>query len=339
MTAPLASPSVAPGGLDRRFYALAVDAALLGAVFVLAGLAWMRLAESRPGLAGGLAAGTAVLELVAYGIFQGIAGTSPGKAATRLRLVSAADRTPIGVPRSVLRSLIVFFAAVPTFGLGLATLAWTALADRSGQRRGWHDRVAGSVVLETRPMVEAPVVPPPEPPRELVNLSMMRLRGVETGPAPGDGPAGQSDPALPTPAPAAAPHPMVTDPIIRPPAGIRPTDPRPVVWTVRFDTGEVIEVEGLGLVGRRPEGRPGEGVRHLVPLPSSDMSVSKTHAQFHLAEGALVVMDRGSTNGTTLIRRGVSRTLATGRPATLLDGDRVRFGDREMTVSRRRVDA
>ena len=52
------------------------------------------------------------------------------------------------------------------------------------------------------------------------------------------------------------------------------------------------------------------------------------------ADGVLVVMDRGSTNGSILIRQGVPRELPAGKPATLVDGDRVRFGDREMTVAR-----
>ena len=65
------------------------------------------------------------------------------------------------------------------------------------------------------------------------------------------------------------------------------------------------------------------------------MSVSKTHAQFGPApDGAIVVMDRGSTNGTMLMRQGVSRQLAPGKPATLVDGDKVVFGDREMLISR-----
>jgi hypothetical protein len=106
-------------------------------------------------------------------------------------------------------------------------------------------------------------------------------------------------------------------------------------WRVTFDSGESFLVEGLALVGRRPEPRAGEPVRHLVPLRSGDMSLSKTHAQFQVApDGVLVVMDRGSTNGSILIRQGVSRELTAGRPATLLDGDRVRFGDRQMTVAR-----
>jgi pSer/pThr/pTyr-binding forkhead associated (FHA) protein len=46
------------------------------------------------------------------------------------------------------------------------------------------------------------------------------------------------------------------------------------------------------------------------------------------------VMDRGSTNGSILVRGGIGKRLAGGKPATLRDGDRVRFGDREMTVVR-----
>ncbi|MBJ7358244.1 MAG: FHA domain-containing protein [Nocardioides sp.] len=106
-------------------------------------------------------------------------------------------------------------------------------------------------------------------------------------------------------------------------------------WRVTFDTGEELEVQGLVLVGRRPEPRPGEPVGTLLALTSSDMSLSKTHAQFQVVpDGALVVMDRGSTNGSVLVRGGLYKPLEGGRPATLKHGDRVRFGDREMTVAR-----
>ncbi|HEY1134218.1 MAG TPA: FHA domain-containing protein, partial [Nocardioides sp.] len=106
-------------------------------------------------------------------------------------------------------------------------------------------------------------------------------------------------------------------------------------WRVTFDSGETFVVSGLGLVGRKPDARAGEQVAHLVPLQSTDMSLSKTHAQFHLsAEGSLVVMDRGSTNGSFINRGGVARELTAGRAATLVDGDVVRFGDREMRVTR-----
>ena len=111
--------------------------------------------------------------------------------------------------------------------------------------------------------------------------------------------------------------------------------PRLPRWRVTFDTGEELGVEGLVLVGRRPEPRSGEPVHTLLALTSSDMSLSKTHAQFQVVpDGALVVMDRGSTNGSVLVRGGLYKKLEGGRPATLKHGDRVRFGDREMTVAR-----
>ena len=73
----------------------------------------------------------------------------------------------------------------------------------------------------------------------------------------------------------------------------------------------------------------------LLALTSTDMSLSKTHAQFQVVpDGALVVMDRGSTNGSVLVRGGLYKKLEGGKPATLKHGDRVRFGDREMTVAK-----
>jgi pSer/pThr/pTyr-binding forkhead associated (FHA) protein len=65
------------------------------------------------------------------------------------------------------------------------------------------------------------------------------------------------------------------------------------------------------------------------------MSVSKTHAHVVVAaDGALVVTDRGSTNGSTVVRQGMPRPLPAGRPTTLLEGDVVTLGDRTMTVHR-----
>ncbi|MCW2815672.1 MAG: hypothetical protein JWN84_3127, partial [Nocardioides sp.] len=134
------------------------------------------------------------------------------------------------------------------------------------------------------------------------------------------------------PVPAPAPSSALDGPTVRPPD---PAAAPPARWRVSFDTGEAFVVEGLALVGRRPEPRAGEQVAHLVPLRSSDMSLSKTHAQFQVVpDGALVVMDRGSTNGSVVVRRGVSKSLTAGRPSTLVDGDTVRFGDRTMTVAK-----
>ena len=56
-----------------------------------------------------------------------------------------------------------------------------------------------------------------------------------------------------------------------------------------------------------------EQVTRLLALRSESMGISKTHAQLHVAtDGSLVVTDRGSTNGSTLTRKGVSRQLSPG---------------------------
>ena len=85
----------------------------------------------------------------------GVWGVSPGKAALGLRVARAEDGGPIGFPRALLRTVILGLATLPTFGFGVAALAWTAVADPGGRRRGWHDLRARSCVVDVRP--------PPEP--------------------------------------------------------------------------------------------------------------------------------------------------------------------------------
>jgi uncharacterized RDD family membrane protein YckC len=367
--------------LDRRFYAFAIDRLLAWTVYAGAGYAAYRfLIEPGDTWAGvAVIVGVVLVVGLVFAIVLGVAGVSPGKALVGLRVVRHEDGRPIGVPAAVLRTIVLGVAALPTFGLGIATLAWTAVMDPSGRRRGAHDRMTGAVVVDIRPQPE-PEEEVDERPRQIVNLTAMRLmpsphqQSVEPAsvPAPAPEPTPQpipqpapepvapaagrhaAPPAAAAPAPGpAAPAPVAPSPSARPVHDYPPPPPSavpgqpiatqrrvdatapPAIWRVSFDTGESFVVEGLALVGRRPEARSGEPVRHLVPLRSTDMSLSKTHAQFQVVpDGALVVMDRGSTNGSVVIRRGVSKPLTAGRPATLLDGDTVRFGDRSMTVSR-----
>lgn len=306
-TAPTAAPEPATlptAGMDRRFYAFVIDRLL--AWTVVGVIAWGAyvLLVTRGGIGAGLliVLGALLLVGLAYALVLGTLGTSPGKAALGLRVVQASTGMPIGVLPAVQRTLILGVATLPTFGLGVATLAWTAVMDGTGRRRGWHDLVTGSVVVDVRPVPE-PAADEEPVPRQVVNLTAMRL----------------------APPPATSEGPIVRD-----------RDVPPVTrWRVSFDTGESFVVEGVGLVGRRPEPRTGEEVRHVVPLRSDDMSLSKTHAQFQVApDGVLVVMDRGSTNGSVLIRGRLAKDLPAGKPTTLLPGDQVAFGDRRMTVAR-----
>ena len=388
--------------LDRRFYAFAIDRSIAWGIDAAAAIVLVQVLIEPDNVWAGVAAIAGVVVLVAavFAVVLGLTGSSPGMAISAIRVVREGSGTPIGVRAALLRQLILGVAALPTLGLGVATLAWTAVMDPAARRRGWHDHVTHSVVVDVRPVPEE--LPEPDVgPHHVVNLTALRLvpapeparasastrirppsapppsappaaappevvpatprhAAVATAAAPEPQAVPDAPPApvaapapapAPTPVPAPIPevaavaaaprqqlgYPLVPEP--RPaaaePAGGAHAAPRAARWRVSFDTGESFVVDGLALVGRRPAAHNGEQVRHLVELPSSDMSLSKTHAQFQVAaDGALVVMDRGSTNGSFLVRQGVPRGLPAGKAATLVDGDHVRFGDREMTVVR-----
>jgi hypothetical protein len=194
----------------------------------------------------------------------------------------------IGARRALLRAVVVGGATVP-FGFGLAALALTALGDPAHRRRGWHDRLVSSVVVEPRslPVVEETAAVSPT----VVNLTAMRLVPARRTPSGADpaGPPARAAISGGTRAPAAP--------------------DAPAAWDLAFDTGERVRVDTNVLIGR--------------------------HVQVAVApDGTLVVTDRGSANGSSLTRRGFTRALVPGHPATLLEGDVVLLGDRTMTVLR-----
>ncbi|MBL0748937.1 RDD family protein [Nocardioides baculatus] len=384
--------------LERRFTAFAVDRLLAWGLLAVVGVLTAMFVSDEVWTVVGVVAGAMVVLWLVLAVVLGVTGSSPGKAMSGLRVVHHGTGTPIGVGRALLRSLVLGVSGLPTFGIGLATLAWTSVEDRGRQRRGWHDHRAHSVVVDVRPPAEVDDVVD-EGPRHIVNLTAMRLvpappveavptperseqsmrrqqlppevtqppapaappahappqrqapppaqQAPQQQPVPQQAPPQQAPPqqAPPQQAPPQQAPPQQAPPQQAPPQQAPPPQrPQPVPaqpqapaqrWRVHFDNGESFVIAGLALVGRRPEARTGEPVAHLIPLQSADMSVSKTHAQFGPApDGTIVVMDRGSTNGTVLVRQGVSRQLAPGKPAALVHGDKVVYGDREMTITR-----
>ncbi|MBC9735634.1 RDD family protein, partial [Nocardioides marmotae] len=203
---PPAATTYPAAELDRRFYAFTVDRLVAWGTYVVAGLlSWWFLLDRGETWAGiGVIVGVVLLVSLVFSLLLGLRGISPGRALLGLRVVHAATGAPIGVPAAMLRSLMLGVAALPTFGMGLATLAWTAVMDGSGRRRGAHDRLTHAAVVDVRP---APVVVEEvaAAPRQIVNLTAMRL--------------------VPSPPPAA------TSPAV-PPRAPRPTNPpRPVAPT------------------------------------------------------------------------------------------------------------
>jgi uncharacterized RDD family membrane protein YckC len=70
--------------------------------------------------------------IIEYGFFLGLFGQTPGMFLTRLRCVRFTDGAPIGIPRALLRGVL------------LALFVPALIMDED--RRGIHDRLAGSVV-------------------------------------------------------------------------------------------------------------------------------------------------------------------------------------------------
>ena len=147
--------------------------------------------------------------------------------------------TPIGFGPALLRSLVLGVAGLPTFGIGLATLAWTAVEDRGRQRRGWHDHLTNTVVVDVRPVVEVADTAVDEGPRHIVNLTAMRLvpapaveqvrtperteHSMRRQPLPADlaGPAATPAPPHPAPSQPAPSSPLRSSPLRSSPAAAR----------------------------------------------------------------------------------------------------------------------
>ena len=109
----------------RRLLALLIDwaAATLVASFLVDSLTrnpWPQLA----------------VFVLAHALFVGLFGQTVGMALARIRCVSIADGGAVGIPRALLRALL------------LALLIPAMISDGDG--RGVHDRVAGSVMVHNR---------------------------------------------------------------------------------------------------------------------------------------------------------------------------------------------
>ena len=305
--------------LERRFTAFAVDRILAWGLLALVGVLTVMFVSDDVWTVVGVVGGAMVLLWLVLAVVLGVGGTSPGKAMTGLRVVHHGTGTPIGVGPALLRSLVLGAAGLPTFGIGVATLAWTAVEDRSRQRRGWHDHLAHTVVVDVRPVAEVASAAAEEGPRHIVNLTAMRLvpappveavrtpersehsmrrqqlppeviappvaappaAGAAAGTSAG---AAAGAAAAGAPAAAAADAPAGTAPAAAAPRRRRPSPARPVGPPARggstSTTARASSSPGWRWSGRRPEPRSGEQVAHLIPLASADMSVSKTHAQF-----------------------------------------------------------
>lgn len=100
--------------------------------------------------------------------------------------------------------------------------------------------------------------------------------------------------------------------------------PRRLAVVVDDGVAPVALAPGSWLLGRAPSARPGED--GLLPLVVEDGSVSKTHLLVEVAEHAVSVTDRASSNGTHLRWAGGRRRLAAWRSTAVAAGASVEVG-------------
>jgi hypothetical protein len=111
--------------------------------------------------------------------------------------------------------------------------------------------------------------------------------------------------------------------------------PSPLV-KLTWDNGEVNELAGAALVGRDvalDEGVLSGELAALVPGGQND-SMSRVHAEVRPSRGDIVVVDRGSTNGTFVWDDGAKawQRLSPGDPHVVHPGAVLAFGERTATL-------
>ncbi len=107
-------------------------------------------------------------------------------------------------------------------------------------------------------------------------------------------------------------------------------------WVAVMDDGRRITVEGLVLLGRNPQPQPGEEDAHLIKLADETRTVSKSHLAIAVDDaGGVYVVDRGSTNGSTVTNTSGQSTRCTPGVRVYVDaGTIISIGDHWLELRR-----
>lgn len=287
-------PSVPVAPISRRAIAYVIDACIASAIaIVLVGA--LLVAASLAGAEGMLqvlvVGGPVVLLLLliwffVYTLMQSRGG-SIGMRAQGLRLVAERDQRPLGFGRALLRNIIFWLACSIVVGYV------TPLFDSSGRFQGWHDKVAGSLMLSARGAGTATVVPDAGAQATPAASAAARPAGAPVAFAAGDprpapvqeprgastgsiGVAGASGPpaaapAQPTAAPAPRPAPAAAgDGLIAFVPGITADAPPPRAAPVREPQPESdLDATVIGLRAGQPVGAAARPAPATAPAPAA----------------------------------------------------------------------
>jgi hypothetical protein len=291
-------------------------------------------------------------------ILHGRLGFTLGKRALGLRSVGVARLSFPGFWRVALRCLVLWGCQVIVPFIGPSLFFASSLWDPERRGRSWLDRVGRTWVIDVRaglnPLdpkalrharrtMDAVAAPPRRPLPSLASGSSASdlfvpatrsSSGVVAASAAADSwtpptVGGESKP--PSSAHAGEPR----EPI--PPAQPKPPPATPAAGplgaAIVLDDGSRIPVAGRILLGRDPAPRSGEHVDRLVPVADPSMRVSKTHLLLASDEHGPWILDRASTNGTSVHRPGRARAELDPETAIRLEhGDVVELGGRHFTI-------
>jgi pSer/pThr/pTyr-binding forkhead associated (FHA) protein len=102
-----------------------------------------------------------------------------------------------------------------------------------------------------------------------------------------------------------------------------------------LDDGRELSLTGLVLLGRNPQPQPGEEDAQLIKIADETRTVSKSHLAISVDSGGVFVVDRGSTNGSTVTTSsGISTRCAAGEVVRVAEGSIVSMGDHWLEIRR-----
>jgi uncharacterized RDD family membrane protein YckC len=106
-------------------------------------------------------------------------------------------------------------------------------------------------------------------------------------------------------------------------------------WSILLDDGRRIALEGLVLLGRNPQPKAGEEDAQLIKIADETRTVSKSHLAVGIDAEGVYVVDRGSTNGSTVsTTNGMSSRCRAGEMVRVGDGAIVSIGDHWIEITR-----
>lgn len=310
---------------------------------------------------GGALPGTVVVAslvaALAYGagcvVGQALTGRTPAKLLLGLRAVDLFSGLPLGLRRGPAErwasTVVLDVRGARDPATTVDDGVWARLAQVA--TAGFGPASAASVPAAGGPAVRAATaVPagPPMPPRSAPAPAVPSTVSAAPAPAvplahevptphavPGALPAPPEPAVLATPlaprtASAGSAVPETT--VLRPARASVPPVPTAGVLVLRLDDGQRFEVRGTALLGRSPEPRAGEEIGTLVPVNDLARSVSKTHAQLRWDGRTCWVLDRGSTNGTSVADADGRRPVTETAEVAVAPGGSVRIGNRELLL-------